>query len=192
MAPKTPIIFTLFILLLEFLLAASFAAASEEDFDYTCGPGLNTSPGVLIPRGDIFVKVGTRSFPVYCRLNPGHFYYARDGYKARHLEIYVANSKFDKPRKLASRIINDTTIVAQIDPDHQRSDVITCKLVKEEGSTAGVCAKNIFVGTAPQPPKDFQCVSENWENLNCTWVEPENPVKTEYTLSYLEPGRFGR
>merc|ERR1719507_1008128 len=28
------------------------------------------------------------------------------------------------------------------------------------------------------------CVSENWENLNCTWEEPWNPIPTKYRLEF--------
>ena len=44
----------------------------------------------------------------------------------------------------------------------------------------------------PLPPEDFKCVSENWSNLNCTWREPENPVRTSYVLSFIQPGKLGR
>ena len=42
---------------------------------------------------------------------------------------------------------------------------------------------------APLDVEDFSCVSENWENLNCTWTEPWNPVRTEYDVHFKEPGR---
>ena len=40
----------------------------------------------------------------------------------------------------------------------------------------------------PLPVKNFSCISENWSNLNCTWEEQFNPVRTRYTLHYAEPG----
>ncbi len=39
---------------------------------------------------------------------------------------------------------------------------------------------------------DFHCISENWSNMNCTWKEPENPIRTTYSLSYIQPGTFGQ
>ena len=44
----------------------------------------------------------------------------------------------------------------------------------------------------PLPPEDFSCISYNWQNLKCTWTEPYNPVKTKYSLSYIERGLYGR
>ena len=49
----------------------------------------------------------------------------------------------------------------------------------------------IWFSAKPLPPEDFSCISENWENLNCTWTEPYNPVRTTYALSYLISNRFG-
>lgn len=40
--------------------------------------------------------------------------------------------------------------------------------------------------------KDFKCVSNNYENLTCSWTAPENYVKTSYTLKYHLSGRAGR
>lgn len=44
----------------------------------------------------------------------------------------------------------------------------------------------------PLPPENFNCISYNWQNLNCTWFEPQNPVKTKYELSYKDNGNSGR
>ncbi len=49
-----------------------------------------------------------------------------------------------------------------------------------------------FFLVKPLPPKDFQCVSENWDNMNCTWKEPENAIRTHYELFFVQPGKFGR
>ena len=47
---------------------------------------------------------------------------------------------------------------------------------------------NLIHSDPPLAVENFNCISENWSNLNCTWDEPYNPVKTEYRLHYAEPG----
>ena len=45
----------------------------------------------------------------------------------------------------------------------------------------------ILICCPSDPPRDvenFTCISDNWENLNCTWDEPWNPIKTYYTLKF--------
>ena len=49
-------------------------------------------------------------------------------------------------------------------------------------------AKVLAFADPPLPIEDFSCISENWENLNCTWKEPYNPIKTTYMLAFKEPG----
>ncbi|TRY70554.1 hypothetical protein TCAL_02348 [Tigriopus californicus] len=45
-------------------------------------------------------------------------------------------------------------------------------------------------GGAPQDPFDFQCISENWQSLNCTWKTLPNAISTNHTIYYSEDGRF--
>lgn len=42
----------------------------------------------------------------------------------------------------------------------------------------------------PQKPKNFDCVSYNWENINCTWEPEHNFVHTTYDLMFQLPGRL--
>ena len=35
---------------------------------------------------------------------------------------------------------------------------------------------------------DFRCISDNWEDLICTWTEPWNPARTNYDLTFKELG----
>jgi len=48
-----------------------------------------------------------------------------------------------------------------------------------------------FVSDPPQKPKDFDCVSYNWESFNCTWEPQHNFVHTSYNLMFQLPGRSG-
>ena len=64
--------------------------------------------------------------------------------------------------------------------------------IEVDGIETAVCNSHIHVGFPPLKPENFTCISENWQNLNCTWDIPYNPVPTEYKLFYWEPGRRGR
>lgn len=44
--------------------------------------------------------------------------------------------------------------------------------------------KIICFSVPPQEITDFKCISENLDNLTCTWTAPENHVVTKYHLSY--------
>lgn len=44
--------------------------------------------------------------------------------------------------------------------------------------------ENFFLSDEPEDVKNFTCLSKNFLSLNCTWKEPENPVKVTYTLKY--------
>ena len=40
----------------------------------------------------------------------------------------------------------------------------------------------------PLKVTDFRCISDNWEDLICTWTEPWNPARTNYDFSLKAPG----
>lgn len=44
----------------------------------------------------------------------------------------------------------------------------------------------------PRKPKSFGCVSQNWENMLCSWVPEENYITTKYIVLFKLPGRAGR
>ena len=43
----------------------------------------------------------------------------------------------------------------------------------------------------PLEPENFNCISSNWQDLNCTWSEPDNYLSTNYTLFFQQRGRAG-
>ena len=67
--------------------------------------------------------------------------------------------------------------------------LVSC-LIKRPGNQnpLGVCTQKIYTGLPPLPVQDFACLSENWKNLNCTWRLDPNPVETNYTVEFWEPG----
>jgi len=124
-------------------LSASGEAVAE-DF-YTCLPGMTGSAGVLLPRGDIDVEVGSSPFSISCHLNPENKYY-RDGHRSDRLGIY-ANQPYERnnQRQLKSRIVNSTTIEAVYNPAEISVDVVKCKIDLQEDGFKGICLSMIFV-----------------------------------------------
>lgn len=39
-------------------------------------------------------------------------------------------------------------------------------------------------GYPPNEVEDFHCISENWQNLTCTFMRSNNPIVPEYKLYY--------
>ena len=56
----------------------------------------------------------------------------------------------------------------------------------------GICNQKILTGHLPLPVQDFSCLSDNWHSLNCTWHAPANPVETNYTVFFVEPGKLSQ
>lgn len=149
-----------------------------------------------MPRGDFDVEIGSPEFPLYCHLNPESDFYKKKGLNSSNLRIHQKNQTSGKPNEyqigaLPVVVLNETTIKAMYNPHIMSKDVIECR-IEVDGIETAVCNSHIHVGFPPLKPENFTCISENWQNLNCTWDIPYNPVPTEYKLFYWEPGRRGR
>ncbi len=130
------------------LATASATTAEEDDFDYSCIPGIVPTIGVILPRGDIHVETGSDPFDIYCRLNPAHEYARQHG--AERLGLFLAgkDDEDDGPRRMQTRIVNATTVAGRYVPGaDMRRDLVTCKVDVGGGSSAGVCQQNVFVGS---------------------------------------------
>lgn len=150
----------------------------------TCGPGLST-PGVTIPAGDIILMEG-ELLELYCVLNLTHP--GTKGRNASHLMFYRQNKTVAQEHL---HVVNETTLKLTMRPNVS-SAMYYCKLNKwEDAAQDVVCLNNVAVGYPPQDVSDFSCVSQNWQNLTCTWKKKYNPVKTRYTIWYRLPGRAG-
>jgi hypothetical protein len=91
-------------LLLLLLLVVVGMSADAADW-YTCLPGVEPSPGVSLPRGDISLEVGGPPRPLTCHLNPEHEYYRTLGLRASHLSFWTSGG-----RTLNATVLNDTSI----------------------------------------------------------------------------------
>jgi hypothetical protein len=84
-------------------LAWPWGAAAA--MDYTCTPGVEPSPGVSLPRGDISLAVDGPPQILTCHLNPEHEYYRRFGLRAKDLSFWMAGNT-----TLPATLLNETTI----------------------------------------------------------------------------------
>lgn len=63
-----------------------------------------------------------------------------------------------------------------------------CKL----NGTHGVNYNDVKVGYKPGPIKEFNCISKNWEDLNCTFQAMHNPIPSKpYKLKFRTYKNYG-
>ena len=123
------------------------------------------------PCGDLNVEVGSKRFQLFCTLDVNHDYYINRGLRSDSLFIEqkrwiqpdpedqkLMNLKYRnqldeyKTSILDSKIVNETTISAWYDPSQVTSDLLGCRLRKENESPEqsaeayGVANKEIDVG----------------------------------------------
>ncbi len=103
---------------------------------------------MTIPRGDIHVEVGSPPFDIFCRLNPSHEYLSLFGIERVGMYLAGGAGDDDGARKLDTRVVNETTIVARYEPGRRmRTDLVTCSMDVGGGQLRGVCNQNIYVGS---------------------------------------------
>jgi len=183
----------------------------NDDSWFECIPGIKPSIGVSTPRGDVNIHYNSTPVELFCHMNPYHKYFKK-GYDSQRLSFSISGRVKDHKivrKPVESEIVNKTSIKITFLPDQVGHFDVSCRLTinkedsdvdddeneveddeeKEEAtSKKGVCTQRVHVGYPPLPIEDFSCISENWENLNCTWKEPYNPIKTTYMLAFKEPG----
>ncbi|XP_018331539.1 cytokine receptor [Agrilus planipennis] len=149
-----------------------------------CQLGLDT-PGYTLPRGDINVEYGN-PLDITCILN--------DDYVEKHginssSNLYFTRDGEDLPAEMIT-LLDSKSIRLHIDkPDKTNNSMYTCKL---RNDNLAVCLNTVIVGVKPQMVDDFECVGYNYENLTCSWSQPDNYIKTNYSLTYYFPGRASR
>jgi len=174
-------------------IGASSNGPMDKDSFYQCGPNTGIpSAGVVYPRGDVPIKLDPDSseppkpFYITCHLNPHHSLYSEKGLRSDSLVLErrrrVHGTQILKKEIIHDpEIVNDTTVRYLYHPPNQFvKDIITCKT----NTGRALCVSHVNVGDDPKDPKDFTCISENWNSLLCSWIEPWNPIKTSYLLAF--------
>ncbi|CAL4058619.1 unnamed protein product [Meganyctiphanes norvegica] len=132
-------------------------------------------------KGDIKNKIGSKH-EVYCRFNSSVL-------NAEDIYFQIKNRSNSLVEKLPHKVVNDSTISALIPADHMFEGRLECK---KEGQPASLCTREMKIGYEPQDVENFTCISDNWESMNCTWDVPKNPLKVDYTLTYVVPKFMNR
>ncbi|CAD6201388.1 GSCOCT00000191001.2-RA-CDS [Cotesia congregata] len=147
-----------------------------------CALGLDT-PGRTWPTNDIILEYG-QSLRILCILNQTIVDKEFPGKNASNLSFYRNDKKMEREY---IRIINSTTIEMFVEKPPPSHDMYHCKLQTSESikDDVAVCLNNVAVGFKPEEPKNFSCISHNWENLTCTWVPVDNFIKTTHTLTFM-------
>ncbi|XP_063928126.1 cytokine receptor-like isoform X1 [Zophobas morio] len=86
-------------------------------------------------------------------------------------------------------VVNSTVINLHIPkPALVSKDLYTCI-----SNDTTVCKTYVSVGIKPQKVTDFSCISNNYDNLTCSWTTPNNYVSTDYNLTFtVGEGRAAR
>lgn len=132
-------------------------------------------------KGDIKNEIGSQH-EIFCRFNSSIF-------NAQDIYFEIKNRSKDFDERLPHKIVNDSTIMAMLPSDYSFDGQIRCK--KEEQDQY-LCFRDLRIGYEPQDVENFTCISDNWETLNCTWDVPNNPLKVDYTLTYVVPRFMNR
>ncbi|XP_076063626.1 cytokine receptor-like isoform X3 [Oratosquilla oratoria] len=153
------------------LLAAIGATTAAETF--SCA-GMPSKFGTIVTKeSDIVQEVGT-SYNATCiftsDLNVKKVHFVKKSGIEYHLQHTV---------------LNDTAIQVTVREDEPINYSLECKA--DEVRT--ICFKSVRFGYPPQDVQNFSCISRNWQQLNCSWIAPKNPVEVTYALTYVLPGR---
>ncbi|XP_063994915.1 cytokine receptor isoform X2 [Diachasmimorpha longicaudata] len=154
-----------------------------------CALGLKT-PGRTWPAGDIVLEEG-EPLRILCMLNKTYIDAEFPGKNASDLVFFRSDREME-PEFI--QIINETAIEMFVEEPPPSKDMYYCKLRLNDGYSKkyeAVCLNNVVVGSAPKEPENFTCVSNNWENMTCTWDPVPNFVETRFTLAFKLLGRAG-
>ncbi|XP_046745303.1 cytokine receptor-like [Diprion similis] len=154
-----------------------------------CALGLYT-PGRTWPQGDISLEYG-QTLRIYCILDDTLMGSRLNSTNSTDL-VFLRNGREMESEYVS--VINETTIVLHVEKPEPSNDMYYCKLRVNNGYEPryeAVCLNKVTIGFKPEKPLNFTCVSQNWENLICTWVPAPNHVTTRFSLGYQLPGRAG-
>ncbi|XP_011299826.1 cytokine receptor [Fopius arisanus] len=168
-----------------FILFSSICISATDQ----CALGIKT-PGRTWPAGDIVLEEG-QPLRILCMLNKTYIDAEFPGKNASDLVFFRSDREME-PQFI--RLINETTIEMFVDEPPPSKDMYYCKLrlnANYSKKYEAVCLNNVVVGTKPKEPENFTCVSNNWENMTCTWDPVPNYVETRFTLAFKLPGRAG-
>lgn len=150
------------------------------------------------PAGDIYMEMDS-PLEIFCVLNTSRPEFAENN--ANSIVFYRDSERLSGEYV---NIINDTTARLHID-GVRSSGEYSCRIIdmadykalqasddKPIFTEELVCSNSVTVGDKVAPITNFECLSYNWEVLNCTWTPPENAIKTRYEVHYELPASRAR
>lgn len=153
-----------------------------------CAIGLRT-PGWTEPQGDIVIKYGN-SLKIYCILNQTYMDIHHPDKNSSDL-VFFRNSKEIGSEYIT--IVNSTAIYLTLRRPPLSESMFYCQMRTGDADQrhVAVCLNKVVIGLPPQRPKNFTCISENWQNMICSWQPVKNHVYTRFTLMFRLSGRTG-
>lgn len=108
-------------------------------------------------------------------------------YFSNDLMFYASDDKPVPPESI--KIVNDTTIELHV----RNATAGTHKHICKMNDSIGIAIKTVNVGYKPRNVLNFKCHSYNWQNMNCSFEQPYNPIPTSFSLIFgfeNSPGDF--
>lgn len=156
------------------LLGLAALCAAEEPEHRCFEFGNSPFPATIKPVGDITLKVGS-SYEAYCLFNPDY---------VKVDDVYFLHWDDDAKYKIPHQVVNNSAIKVTV-PNPEMADYkLKCEMTYKN-ETKFLCERTVKIGYEPQDVQNLTCISRNWQQLNCTWVQPPNPVRVKYNLTYV-------
>lgn len=140
---------------------------------YLVGPVLG-GLGWIMPKTPI-LRLVNQSYEISCTLNRTDL--RTQHFTSQDLRFHVQNVPVPKERVI---IVNETTIKLVVPHAPAGKTSYICML----DSTTGIDMRSVYVGYPPQNVSDFKCRSDNWQNMNCSFRQPFNPIPCDYKLHF--------
>ncbi|XP_042869508.1 cytokine receptor-like isoform X1 [Penaeus japonicus] len=123
---------------------------------YECYQGSSTATGmVILPFGELTAEVG-KPYDVTCLIDP------ELGLQAEDVEFTFDGVPIPETE------IGDNRIEATITSEQQGQYNLVCK------HDSNVCWRKLRTGYPPLDVENLNCISRNWQALECNWTIPEN------------------
>lgn len=120
----------------------------------------------IYPEGDSYVPYGG-NFTIYCIAGPNY----------THSSLRITHGG----KELTTTQVNETTIKYSETPSEHVRLIYYCK----NKITNQNVVKTVLVASPPKNVINFNCISLNFEVLNCAWTSPDEVVYTEYKLTQV-------
>lgn len=154
--------------------------------------------GEMVPGQFVFLPIGQK-LDLFCSIDLKMA--KTDNYSIEDLVFFKEDFIVDRSHIIQ---INETTIRLPLDNMQESVDVYYCYLQKNSSSESALTSPtstsipdgdlvgmtSVHVGPKPKEVERVECVSLNWQQLNCSWEEPKNDVPSQYNIAYSPNHRF--